>query len=313
MSGFEVRKYPEKSWSISKMKVIDSCFREYYYTYYGSHNGWIFESSDEAKIAWRLKKLTNIWLMFGKELHGVIKEIILNKRTNTLNEEIIKKLLRHRLNNGVSESSIKVKTGAWDDYPKREMLQEYYYESKLEEEDILEIKNRIKTCTKSFLNSRTFKELLDLDSKNIVEVDEEKFESILVHDVKVYALIDALYIDKKGHYVIVDWKTGKKSDMDREQILVYALYVMQKYDITIDKIKGRVEYLLSEESDEFTFNYEDLNHVLHRIDSDLKVIDAFLLDKENNEPKEKEFFTKCDNMKKCGRCKFKKLCINNVV
>ena len=54
-SGYERRKYPEKSWSISKMKTLNSCEREYYYTYYGSHNGWIFTSSEEQKIAWRLK------------------------------------------------------------------------------------------------------------------------------------------------------------------------------------------------------------------------------------------------------------------
>ena len=62
--GYEERKYPEKSWSISRMKTLDSCQREYYYTYYGSHNGWIFNSTDEQKIAWRLKKLTNLWMCF---------------------------------------------------------------------------------------------------------------------------------------------------------------------------------------------------------------------------------------------------------
>ena len=30
--GYEERKYPEKSWSISRMKTLDSCQREYYYT-----------------------------------------------------------------------------------------------------------------------------------------------------------------------------------------------------------------------------------------------------------------------------------------
>lgn len=308
MSGFEVRRYPEKSWSISKMKVIDSCFREYFYTYYGSHNGWLFESSEEAKIAWRLKKLTNIWLMFGKELHGVIKEVIENKRINFYEKEKLQAAIRNRLNKGVSGSSIKVKTGEWDEYPKGEMLQEYYYDGKLNEEDILEVKNRIERCTESFLNSKTFQEILTLNQENILEIDEEKFEFILVHGVKVYALIDALYIDNEGNYIIVDWKTGKESDIDREQILVYALYVMQKYDVEIDKIRGRVEYLLSGENEEFTFDYEDLNHILHRIGIDLNVIDAFLLDKERNEPKEKEFFSMCENTKKCNKCKFRKLC-----
>ena len=70
--AFEVRKFPEKSWSISKMKVIENCYRQYYYTYYGSHNGWLQDNNNESKIAWRLKKLTNIWLLFGEKLHEVI-------------------------------------------------------------------------------------------------------------------------------------------------------------------------------------------------------------------------------------------------
>ena len=75
-SGYERRKYPEKSWSISKMKTLNSCEREYYYTYYGSHNGWIFTSSEEQKIAWRLKKLTNLWMCFGEAVHKQIRGII---------------------------------------------------------------------------------------------------------------------------------------------------------------------------------------------------------------------------------------------
>ena len=77
MSGtYQERKYPEKSWSISKMKTLENCERDYYYTYYGSHNGWIYTSTDEQKIAWRLKKLTNLWMCFGEVVHKEIKGII---------------------------------------------------------------------------------------------------------------------------------------------------------------------------------------------------------------------------------------------
>lgn len=294
------------------MKTMDSCFREYYYTYYGSHNGWIYDSSEESKMAWRLKKLTNIWIMFGEKLHRVIKEVLSsNISKENITEELLINLTRKRLNEAVSDSSIKARTGAWDDYPKGEMLQEYYYNNKLDERDILEIKDRIKRCIEGFLNSKSFSELRQIDKERILELDEEKFEYIMVHHVKVFALIDALYIDDNGNYIIVDWKTGSEGEKDREQLLVYALYVMQKYDVTIDKIKGRVEYLLIGENKEYTFTYEDLNEILHRIDLDLKVIDAFLLDSEKNIPKDKEYFSKCDNLKKCSKCKFRKLCSND--
>ena len=62
-STYQERKYPEKSWSISKMKTLENCERDYYYTYYGSHNGWIYSSTDEQKMAWRLKKLTNLCIL----------------------------------------------------------------------------------------------------------------------------------------------------------------------------------------------------------------------------------------------------------
>jgi hypothetical protein len=122
--GYKIIDYPEKSWSISKMKVIDNCFREYYYTYYGSHNGWLYESTDEQKTSWRLKKLTNIWIMFGDKLHQLIKDLI-NDDGSQINTEQMKEYMRTKLNLGVKESLKKYRSGEWDEYPKGEMLQEY--------------------------------------------------------------------------------------------------------------------------------------------------------------------------------------------
>lgn len=305
--GFEIKEYPEKSWSISKMKTIDNCFREYYYTYYGSHNGWIYESTDEQKLAWRLKKLTNIYLMFGDKLHIVIKKIIEN---NTNEEKIIniKDYMRSILNMGVKSSVEKLRTGEWDEYPKGEMLQEYYYGDKLEKETIDQIKERINLCIDNFFKCKTYNEI-KLGTTTVLEVDEGKFDFIFISGVKVFALIDALYIDKEGNYVIVDWKTGKVGEFDRDQVLVYALYVMEKYNVPLEKIKGRVEYLLSEENIEYKFTSEDIEYIKNKVQQDLNVINAFLIDKELNIPRDKEYFIKSDNLKKCRKCKFRKMCL----
>lgn len=86
------------------MKVMENCYREYYYTYYGSHNGWIDNVTDEQKVAWRLKKLTNIWLMFGDKLHDVIKKTIKNKHNLNITPNYLKEYMRKVLNHGVKES-----------------------------------------------------------------------------------------------------------------------------------------------------------------------------------------------------------------
>lgn len=306
MSSYEVKKFPEKSWSISKMKVIQNCLREYYYTYYGSHNGWLYESSDEAKTAWRLKKLTNITLMFGDKIHELIKDIIKNEWE--AEDKKIEAYIRNKLNKGVKESIEKFKTGEWDEYPRGEMLQEYYYGEKLESEKVNEIKEKVEYCAKGFVESKTYKEIRS-SAKRIVEVDEGNFDYIIVHGVKVYALLDLLYIDQDDNYVIVDWKTGKISEYDAEQLMVYVLYVMEKYKVPIEKIKCRVEYLLLNENAEYKFTNEDIDIIKERIEMDLKVIDAMIVDKERNIPKSKDEFIKCDSIKKCSRCKYRKMCL----
>ena len=307
-NGFEKKEYPDKSWSISKMKVLENCLREYYYTYYGSHNGWLSESQDEAKISWRLKKLTNIWLMFGDKLHIIIKQNI-KRGIIEPDTDYLKQYMRKLLNLGVKESLEKFRDGSWDEYPRGEMLQEYYYGEKLEDKNVEEIKVRINDCIDNFVKSKTYKEIL-LDTSEILEVDEGKFDYILFEDAKVFALIDALYVDSNGNYIISDWKTGKFSEYDRDQLLVYVLYVMEKHSVPLEKIRGRVEYLLFGDCAEYSFTEEDIVYIKNKIENELNVIDAFLIDKNLNIPREKEEFLKCENLNKCKKCKFKKLCLD---
>lgn len=302
----EIRKYPEKSWSISKMKVMQNCLREYYYTYYGSHNGWLYESSDEAKVSWRLKKLTNINIMFGEKLHNLMKGII--KNGWVANPEKIEKYIRNQLNSAIKESIEKQKSGDWDDYPRGEMLQEYYYGEKLDDKVIANIKEKLKSCSEGFINSKTYEEIRDRQCE-LLEADEEKFSYLMVDGVKVFALLDLLYVNEDNQYVIVDWKTGKEGDYDAEQLMVYVLYVMDKYKIPIENISCRVEYLLLNKYVEYKFMEEDIAIMKDKIDLDMKIINSMLSNESLNMPKDKEEFIKCDNIRKCEKCKFKKLCL----
>jgi hypothetical protein len=52
--AFEVHPYPEFSWSQSRRSTFRECPRKYFWTYYGSHNGWLREAPAEARAAWRL-------------------------------------------------------------------------------------------------------------------------------------------------------------------------------------------------------------------------------------------------------------------
>lgn len=307
--GYETREFPEKSWSVSRMKVINSCLREYYYQYYGSHNGWIYTSSEEAKIAWRLKKLTNIWMLFGSKMHGAFKQAIgqASQGRKPMEKELLIKIIRNGLNFVVKESGVKFSTGEWDEYPKGEMLQEYYYGETLSKAVIEDIKERLEVCATNFYTSKTFNDVLN-KRLEVKENDENTFNSFYIDEMKVYSIIDTLYVDEDGNYIIVDWKTGNYNEEDKEQLLVYALYVMDRYGVSLDKIIGRVEYLLSGENDEYRFTDENVSYIKDRVSLDTNVLNAFLKDIYTNEPREKENFLKCENKNKCKICKFKRLC-----
>ena len=313
-SGYERRKYPEKSWSISKMKTLNSCEREYYYTYYGSHNGWIFTSSEEQKISWRLKKLTNLWMCFGEAVHKQIRGIInLCKvdKSKIMNASRFNEVTLNQLRTIIKESINKYITNEWNEYPRGVMLQEYYYGNKISKSVGEELKEKLIQCSNNFYVSITFEDILK-DEVVILENDEEVFSSFEYNNLKIYSKLDLLYKDLDGYYVIVDWKTGKASMDDKEQLLVYAWYVMQKYSVHHSKIKGRVEYLLDGYFEEILFKYEDIEYIKSKVENDLKIINYYLEDINLNKPKEKLVFEKTLKKYKCENCKFRLLCNNEI-
>ena len=311
--GYEERKYPEKSWSISRMKTLDSCQREYYYTYYGSHNGWIFNSTDEQKIAWRLKKLTNLWMCFGEVVHKQIRGIInicKKDKSKFMNANRFNEITLNELRGIIRESINKYNTKEWDEYPRGNMLQEYYYGGKISNETGEELKERLIQCVNSFYVSKTFEDILN-EETIIIENDEDIFNSFNYEGLKLYSKIDLLYKSFDGYYVIVDWKTGKVSKDDKEQLLVYAWYVIQKYDVHYSKIKGRIEYLLDGNVEEIIFKCEDIEYIKAKVDKDLKIINYYLDDISLNKPKEKSVFEKTEKSYKCSQCKFRLICKND--
>ena len=312
---YQERKYPEKSWSISKMKTLENCERDYYYTYYGSHNGWIYTSTDEQKIAWRLKKLSNLWMCFGDVVHREIKGILYickKDKTKFMNATIFNEISLNKLCNIIRESIQKYNTKEWDEYPKGIMLQEYYYGDKISKQIGDELKERLIKCVNNFYVSKTFEEILK-EETIIIENDEDIFSSINYEGLKVYSKIDLLYKDYDGYYVIVDWKTGKISDGDKEQLLVYAWYVMEKYGVHYSRIKGRIEYLLDGHVEEILFKLDDIEYIKSKVLNDLKIINYYLDDISLNKAKKKEEFQKTFKTYKCANCKFRMLCKDDSV
>ncbi|MCP3027399.1 PD-(D/E)XK nuclease family protein [Halobacillus sp. A5] len=308
---FEVRKYPEMSWSLSRHKTMLTCKRKYAYDYYVSHNGWLNDADTLARQAYRLKKITNLEMHFGSVVHDLIYQIIQRVLNNQEipREEAVVDEIRHHLNRSFIEST--KKEHLWQHRPKHfTMLHEIYYSqtNQLPDHKIKKITERLHTTVSNFFASRSFADVLNKQQMRFLE--SEKFRYMTVDGVKIFIVMDLLYKDlTENKWVIVDWKTGKSSEEDRGQLAMYALYLQQKHHIeSLDDIVIRNEYLLDGTHAEHQLTEQDLINVQRLYGISLEQMQTLLIDVENNIPQPIEHFSMQEDPRICARCNYQELC-----
>ncbi len=298
--------YPEWSYSISRANTFNKCPRKYYYHYYGSHQGWDQLRADESQIrTYRLKQLKNMYLVFGELAHQMCESIVRawDEKRKVPRSEHLLKVLQHYLNKAYQQSKDKE---AWMQQPKTHwMLFEMYYLGYIQPERIQTIKERMQACIPGFFATKTWKELTETQGIQIVEI--EKWDTMIVHETKVYVKMDLLFRTPEGKLVIVDWKTGKEDDF-RDQLNLYALYASRHYNVPLDQIEVRIEYLLTGQHESYTVTEEDVEAVKLKIQIDVEEMRSCVEDTYYNRPKPMAFFTPMPSRSTCQSCNFLEIC-----
>ncbi|WP_078553930.1 RecB family exonuclease [Bacillus alkalicellulosilyticus] len=306
---FTKKAYPEFSWSHSRHKTLFECAKKYGFHYYFSHNGWLNGSSDQAKEAYRLKKITNLPIHFGEIVHDIIEKVIRNFIKTGLipEEEQLTKVVRQGLNQAFIDS-VRNKE-LWFQKPSRyKMLHEIYYSGSLQAHDKQRIEERLEACLKHFLASETFTEVTT--NKNLTFIEAEQFHTMMINQVKVYVVMDFLYHDlKRDKWIIVDWKTGKESADDQKQLALYALYVKENRRIPLEQIEIRNEYLVSGTSKTYQVTEADIEALRKQIELSVVEMNKYVIDEDTNQPVELSFFKKTEHEKKCQSCNYKQICL----
>ncbi|HHT90489.1 MAG: PD-(D/E)XK nuclease family protein [Bacillota bacterium] len=306
MTGYVRREYPEWSWSISRQQTFASCQRRYYYHYYGSHNGWEFSAEHEAALAYRLKKLTNLYMVLGDALHKSAQQIVEGiargravPRAEQVEEEI-RRQLRRVWRSSRDERDLFVRR------PNRvDMLREFYYQMAVSDTTLEKINQRIGEVSKALVASGVWGELA-LQGTQLVAC--EQFDTFLLDQTPVYAVPDLLYKSPDGVWIIVDWKTGDEAEDNRDQVALYALYVHEKHGVPPEWIRARLEYLSLNLQSEMQFSTDDLRAVAARARASMKEMQELLADPSQNAPKSKDAFALTDSREQCPWCSFYELC-----
>jgi CRISPR/Cas system-associated exonuclease Cas4 (RecB family) len=309
MNVFETKPYPEFSWSLSRHKTFLDCSRKYAYDYYIGHNGWLKESSIISKDAYRLKKITNLEMLFGNVVHEIIFNVMNQYLTTShipTENELVQRI-RNILNTAFIDSM--QRKVLWSARPKYyTMLHEIYYGGSLPKEKVHDIQERLDVCMKNFFKSKTFTDILN--KKQMKFIEAERFRYMRMNDVKVTIVMDFVYRDmENGKWIIVDWKTGKESYEDRHQLALYALYLQQALKVKdLNEIEIRNEYLLSGTNKSYKLSPIDLEKLQEMYGLSIQAMLSYLENPEENKPFSLEYFPKTEFEKKCDRCNFKELC-----
>lgn len=307
---FDISPFPAFSWSLSRHKTLTSCARKYGYEYYFAHNGWLsYQVEPFHQHVYRLKKLQAMPILFGQIVHRLIEQTIidyLQTRAVPSVAELVNRA-RGQLNAAFIDST---RHGdLWRHQPnKYYMMQEIYYDGQLNAELIIDYKSRLDAVFTNFLLSETFMQIT-AQTGSLRIGEPEQFRSMKIEDTQVFVVMDFHYYDDMADkWIIIDWKTGGKSDDDRQQLALYAYYVQQKYGVTLEKIEVYNEYLLTGQRKQYTFTSFDMDTILHTFRRSVLEMKKFQADILTNEPVDIEDFQQTTDEWRCKGCNFKELC-----
>lgn len=290
------------TWSFSRDRTFKSCKRKYYLSYYHSWGGWDASAPADVRQAYILKKITTIPMLVGDIIHnaaeGVLEKL---RRKQEPSREATEKAVIREFRRRWKEASNKF----WENNPSRATnLFELYYDERPEDVKLIEYRDIMMDCVQGFFDSESYQFIKTLAPVEWLTVEE--LDSFIYADTKVWIKLDfAARRDEKIY--IYDWKTGKEAKEDENQLAVYALYAMEKWQIPLDDLRLFDIYLRKQLPVKMKVTKKIIANAEKEIESSIAAMKKLLTDKNNNVA-EQEQFPMTENQRECKRCQFKGAC-----
>jgi hypothetical protein len=190
--------------------------------------------------------------------------------------------------------------------PKSCGLFEHEYEVEVSDAEWKEAASNVEICLRNFYASDIYDGLRSHAKEGWLEVEE--FSSFLLDHTQINLVIDCAIKEGEGIY-IYDWKTGKSLSEDLSiQLGCYALYAMEKWNVS-PKSLSIIEYNLSfDRSSWFSVSQEEMKGMKSYINGSVKDMQSLLTDVSNNLPMEEDRFSKIEDEHVTSRCNFRRIC-----
>lgn len=294
----------EFSWSQTRAEKLKSCPRAYFWQYYGKWNGWRSDAPEEARLAYRLSKMSNLDLFAGSVVHEVAENVLRSARAGReIPVEEAREDARRRLNEGWKQS----RERRYLADPKSAVnLFEHYYQMPLVAADVDRIRGKVFRCVENLYRSEALSFLRAIPEKDWLAV--EALGHFHVDGVKVYAKPDVAVRDaKSGVFFLFDWKTGKESAANDVQLAGYALYAVESWMAPPGSIETVLVYLKEGTVKSTTPDDALLAGARETIRASIGEMRALLADAARNVAR-KEDFPMTSDRRTCRSCFFRELC-----
>jgi hypothetical protein len=294
----------EFSWSKTRDETFKLCPRQYWFAYYGFWNGWLKDAPERTRQIYILKNLKNRQTWAGEKIHHCIQRSISNIRRGikVLPPDEIISITLNRMRAEFRSSRAKNYLKS----PKTCALFEHEYGIEVTGQQWKEMAQNVEACLRNFYNSNVYNGLRSHGKDGWLEVEE--FLSFHLDRIKIHLVIDCAV--KEGNTVIIyDWKTGKILSEDLSiQLGCYALYAMEKWNLTPDSLQV-VEYnLQANQANSFSVTGGEVEGMKGYIRGSVKDMQSLLKNPENNIPLDEEQFSKVKDEQVSLRCNFRKVC-----
>lgn len=295
----------EFSWSPTRAGKLEECARLYFWSYYGSWKGWESDAPAEVREAYRLKKLTNRWGWSGDIVHQGIKMAAKSYRAKRdFDPSGIVEWARITMRGELAYSRTTKRTRK----NPREFwgLLEHEYDEDIPPEEWAGLWDRTEANLRAFFASHWPTTLRELAPEDWLDVDvgKEDFPSFDLDGVKVYSSPD-LVVRMRGAVTVVDWKTGKPKDEHRDQVALYGLGVQAKHGFRPDF--GILVYLAQGDEPSISITQESLAAFRMKLQLGIAEGRSYLA-APPNDPLPIDCFPMTDELRKCERCAFRRLC-----
>ena len=290
------------SWSLSRNRTFNECPRRYWFHYYGAWGGWESDAPPDVRELYLLKNITNLHLIAGDCVHRVIERVLQDLREGRqVFPEASVAWCKTQMQRAFKESQRE----DWRNHPKRyARLFEHHYGPKPDRPLLERIATKIGTSVRTFFNSECYALIRETDPGEWLTM--ETLDSFEFEGTKVFAVPD-FAVRHLGETLLFDWKTGRKDARNNDQLVLYALFAVQKWGVDLASMRAAPVYLLT--GGDFSakpISPEDVAHVREMMRKSIAEMRGGLEDAAGNAARKEDFRPRPGYA--CRSCPFRGVC-----